>query len=190
MLPRGGRGASEQTHVHTCRREHTHKHNRTRLRRRYKRRLGLQGAAGVSNRPPIIQVVINIKAKTQYGELVLQPGPQESRRILLSPVSHLQTPAWQSLTSLPCILPTSLGISNKIDLEASLNFPRIPLKAGGRRKESVGIGWERAACRCLGWIYGSEELQGSCAEHEQNRWHTRNAKRRKSYSRLTFGVTS
>lgn len=61
--------------------------------------------------------------------------PQESGRMLpsllfLSLVSHLQTPAWRNLT-----LPTSLGISNTIDLAASLNYPQIPLEPGGERRK-------------------------------------------------------
>lgn len=65
--------------------------------------------------------------------------PQESGRMLpsplfLSPVSHLQTPAWHNLTSL-FTLPASLGISNTIDLAASLNYPQIPLEPGGKRRK-------------------------------------------------------
>ena len=107
----------------------------------------------------------------ESGSMLLPPPPQ-----LLSPVSHLQTPAWHNLTSLPCTLPTSLGISNKIDLAASLNFPQIPLEPGGKWEE---ICWRsrsvRATCRvcvcvcvCVG-VCVCVQLQGSCAEHVQNR---------------------
>lgn len=50
--------------------------------------------------------------------------PQESGRmlpppLLLSPVSHLQTPAWHNLTPLHT---TSLGISNKIEFSGIIEF--------------------------------------------------------------------
>lgn len=47
-------------------------------------------------------------------------GPQESGgTLLLSPVSHLQTPAWHNLTPLHI---TSLGISNKIEFSGIIEF--------------------------------------------------------------------
>lgn len=69
--------------------------------------------------------------------------PQESRRmlpspLLLSPVSHLQTPAWHNLTSLHST-PHPLEFQIKLNLEASLNLPEIPLEPAGK--------WRNLRCK-------------------------------------------
>lgn len=87
-------------------------HKRTpedQIERKIQKKYGLQGQsflfAGVSKWWLIIHAVINIKAGNNMGRRAgSATRPQESRRILLSllllsPVSHLQTPAWHNLTS-------------------------------------------------------------------------------------------
>lgn len=92
-----------RTHTHT----HTNVHNKT--EGEIQKKHGLLGQpflfAGVSNWRMIIQVVINIKAGDNMGRIACSAArPQESKRmrlslLLLSPVSHLQTPAQHNLTS-------------------------------------------------------------------------------------------
>lgn len=115
--------ANKQTHIHV--RVGTHTHTQTQqdqIENKIQKKHGLQGQpflfAGVSNWQLIIQVVINIKAGDNMGRKACSGArPQESRRmllppLLLSPVSHLQTPAWHNLTSLPalCLHPQEFQI--------------------------------------------------------------------------------
>lgn len=70
-------------------------------------------------------------------------GEQQDAAVFFAPVP------WFSFTNtclaqfhFPCCtLPTSLGISNKIDLAASLNFTQIPLEPG-----AGGGGGEKSVC--------------------------------------------
>lgn len=117
--------ASEQANTHTCAARNTHTYTQSQqdqIENKIQKKHGLQGQpflfAGVSNWRLIIQVVINIKAGDNMGRKACSAArPQESRRMLLSspllsPVSHLQTPAWHNLTSLTalCLHPLEFQI--------------------------------------------------------------------------------
>lgn len=133
--------ASEQTHMYVPAETHTHKcAQQDKIASKTQKKCGPQGQpfAGLSNWRLIIQVVINIKAGDNMGRRGSQcsqaSGERQNAAVSFAPIPCFSfTNTCLAQFHFPhCTLPTSLGISNKIDLAASLNFPQIPLEPGAK----------------------------------------------------------